>query len=183
MAEDILTVEERYAEAAVDSRDMDTLAAAGMAGQEHREATRLWRLIDSMDANEYKDALAGLIDALLAHDNRMWFRDKKRDRLTQTGAKKCAELFVGYLIAPICPSCLGRGAGLISGNHDNGGRGVLGASCSQCGGTGKRSLRKEASSLGEQAVDYVMWLNGEVLSQSIIASRTVARKRFYREID
>ena len=176
---DIYTMEERYAEAAVNSRDMDTLAAAGMAGQKHGNATRLWRLIDSMDAAEYPQVIIALSDALMAESKRQNTQNKTRPVLTPAGAKQCASLFLGYLIAPICPTCLGRGAGLITGSA----RPVLGESCKQCSGTGKRKLRREAGAHGPIVQDLVMWLNGEVLSQSIMASRSVARKRFKKEID
>ena len=172
--DNILTMEERYAEAAVDSRDMDTLAAAGMTGQKHGSATRVMRLIDSLDAHEYKDTLEEFARLILQQ------ADRQRISVTYAEAKSGATLFAGYLIAPICPSCLGRGANLIGG--DTGGRGVLGSSCGHCGGIGKRNLFREAAVLGDVMQDMVRWLNGEVMSQSIMASRSMARNRFHREV-
>ena len=169
------SIEEQYAQAAVAGRlcggSEDVLMAAGMVGQAHGLATQTWRLLDCLDSGEYKSTLEKYKMLLLSQ--------AKRQRLTvdRHEIDSGARTFLSYVIAPVCPTCQGRGASLLGGSK--GGRAVLAdAPCRTCGGSGKRSLRREASMLGEVMEDLVLWLNGEVLSQCIAAQVAIRRKKY-----
>lgn len=173
--DELKTIEEQYAHAAVTGRlcggSEDVLIASGMAGQKNRLATQTWRLLDCLDSAEYKGTLEGYKMLLLSQARRQSATVSLRD--VDAGARA----YLSYVIAPVCPTCQGRGASLLG--DSMGGRGVLDdAPCKTCGGSGKRSLRREAAQLGDVMEDLVLWLNGEVLSQCIEAQRSIRRKKY-----
>lgn len=176
MTEDILCIEELYSNAASCGRttgaSSDTLGAAGMAGVKHGLATKQWRLTNSLDASEYESVITAYSSMVRKQGERQGVP------VTSHEADSVARLFAGYLLCPVCPTCQGRGASLLG--DPRGGRAALGNSCTQCGGTGRRSLRKEAIGYGRKLSDLVLWLNGEVLSMSIAASAAIRRRKYSR---
>ncbi len=165
--------EEQYAQASVcgslTGGAESTLMAAGMAGSRHGAATATWRLVDGMDAKNYADVVRKFTSLVLRQARR------QKTECAESDARKIATLYAGYLVCPICPTCQGRGANLIG--NDNGGRGVLADACPTCHGTGRRNLRRMAQELGPVLQDLTLWLNGEVLSQSVAAQVAMRRKK------
>ena len=170
---DVKTQEEKYAQATVTGsltgEPESTLIAAGMVGSRHGVATSTWRLVDGMDAKNYGDVVSKFAKLVLQQAQR------QKAQCTNDDARKVATMFAGYLVCPICPTCQGRGASLIG--DAKGGRGVLADACPTCHGTGRRNLRRMAQELGPVLQDLTLWLNGEVLSQSVAAQVAMRRKK------
>lgn len=105
--------------------DADYVAALGMVGIHERVATSLWRLVMTLDARSYPDALAQTMGVVRALDRRLLWR------LSVERMREVAEQSLGWLLAPVCRVCEGRRYQLIAGTPK-----LSNVQCKACAGSG-----------------------------------------------
>lgn len=140
MSADFTTRQERYGRAAVSGQlraletrptDLDTIAAAGMAGIQAPLGIALWRAKYANDRHAFRHALS-LLTARAAHvaRKRRWVETPKVVKLLT------ARVFT-WSVFGVCPQCQGRGHLSIAAIDATGGRGVLeDEMCPACHGYG-----------------------------------------------
>lgn len=105
--------------------DADYIAALGLVGIHERGATALWRLVMTLDARSYPDALRRTMGVVRAEDRRlMW-------RLSAARMREVAEQSLAWLLSPACRVCEGRRYQTIAGTPK-----LSDVQCQACGGSG-----------------------------------------------